>query len=131
MVHFTARDQMPTDSKQCYNCKSNLDCVIHRKLYQCQVLFTWNTETGEWNVLDYGNLSEVLNKKSSGELNSIARQSAAEFKSTLNYNTNLSNYLRILDCCNEKPKLYLRDQRNSIEFYRNTKKVNLSLDNFD
>lgn len=129
MVHFTARDQLPSNSKQCYNCTSNLDCVFHRKLYQCQVLFTWNIETGEWHVLDYGTLHEVPDKKNSGELNSIAQQLALELKSKMNLDEHLStNHLRVLDCCNEKPKLFLRDYRNSIEFYRNVKKFNLNFD---
>lgn len=43
----------------CINCSSNLDCVFHRKHYQCCSLFTWDVATGDWTVLDYGELVEM------------------------------------------------------------------------
>lgn len=131
MVHFTAHDQIPTDSKQCYNCSSNLDCVFHRKYFQSQTLFTWNVETGNWNILDYGDLTEVSDKRNSGELNNAAKKIANDITSKFNGNLNTLNHLRILDCSNDKSKLLLKDLNNSIEFYRNSKKINFNLENFE
>lgn len=66
-VHFTATDKLPllkSDSGDagnydCINCSSNVDCVFHRKHYQCCSLFTWDVATGDWAVLDYGELVEM------------------------------------------------------------------------
>lgn len=123
MVHFTAIDTLPTGTKECLNCVNNLDCVFHRKQYQCRTLFTWNLETGDWTVLDYGDLLEVAQKsKSTGELNKILQKLAADFFNNLNDLESFNN-LRVLDCCNDKSKEFLRDYQNSIEFYRSLGKT--------
>lgn len=125
MVHFTAIDCLPSGTKECLNCVNNLDCVFHRKQYQCRTLFTWNLETGDWTVLDYGDLLEVAQKsniKNSGELNQILQKIAADLFNNLNDLESFNN-LRVLDCCNDKSKQFLRDYQNSIEFYRSVGKT--------
>lgn len=125
MVHFTAIDTLPTGTKECLNCVNNLDCVFHRKQYQCRTLFTWNLESGDWTVLDYGDLLEVAQKsnvKNSGELNQVLQKIAADLFNNLNDLESFNN-LRVLDCCNDKSKEFLRDYQNSIEFYRSVGKT--------
>lgn len=126
MVNFTARELQPTTTKQCLNCTSsqNLDCVFHRKYYECRTLFTWDIETGDWNILDYGDLVEVsatlANKRNSGELNTAVKKMSKELSTTDKMNRDIFNHLRVLDSCSEKSKDILKDFENSIEFYRSS-----------
>lgn len=125
MVHFNASDLQPYSStKSCVNCSSNLnlDCVFHRKHYECQILFTWDIESGEWNVLDYGTLLEVspvlASGKNSSYIHRIVAKLAADMTSGLNAYSDIFNNLRVLDTCVGKSKKVLKDIDNSIEFYR-------------
>lgn len=125
MVNFTASDLQPDPSIiNCINCSSNsnLDCVFHRKHYECQILFTWDIETGEWNVLDYGNLSEVspalASEKHTPYIHRIVSKLASDMISGLTSYNEIFNNLHVLDSCVEKSKKVLRDVDNSIEFHR-------------
>lgn len=125
MVNFTASDLQPDASiNSCINCTSNLnlDCVFHRKHYECQILFTWDTETGEWNVLDYGHLLEVPTSLTNDEhtpyIHRIIGKLASEMISNLDSYTEIFDNLHVLDSCVEKSKKILQDADNSIEFYR-------------
>lgn len=127
MLHFTARDiQPPNTVKPCVNCTStqNLDCVFHRKHYECRILFTWDIDTGEWNVQDYGELLEVPPihgyGRNSSELHRTVKKLATELIGSLGEQPDLFNNVRVLDCCNEKSKEVLKDLDNSIEFYRSS-----------
>lgn len=123
MVNFTASD-LQTDSSinNCINCSSklNLDCAFHQKHYECQILFTWDVDTGEWNVLDYGNLKEVPTSLTSNEhapyIHRIMSKLATEMISNLKFE--MFNNLHVLDSCVDKSKKILRDADNSIEFHR-------------
>lgn len=125
MAHFTASD-LQTDSSfnSCVNCTSNLnlDCVFHRKHYECQILFTWDIEAGEWNVIDYGNLLEVspslANGKSPSYIHRIVGKLATDLTNGLTAHTEIFNNLHVLDSCVDKSKKVLKNVDNSIEFYR-------------
>ncbi|XP_037027294.1 uncharacterized protein LOC119068035 isoform X2 [Bradysia coprophila] len=127
IVHFTARDLISTNTKECINCTSNqnLDCVFHRKHFESRTLFTWSMENGDWQVLDYGELIEVsptmAYKRNSSELNSVVKKLAADLSADVSKRDICYN-LRVLDSCTNKSKEILRDQHNSIEFYRNSNK---------
>lgn len=127
IVHFTARDLISNNTKECINCSSNqnLDCVFHRKHFESRTLFTWNMENGDWEVLDYGELIEVsptmAYKRNSSELNSVVKKLAADLSADVSKRDICSN-LRVLDSCTNKSKEILRDEHNSIEFYRNSNK---------
>ena len=143
MIHFTAREHLLLNEKSCMNCANNLDCVLHRKHYQCSTLFTWDTDTGIWNVLDYGLLVEVESGNApfssnvkvkrnpikmllkNNNLVNAGRQLHDKIKNVANYlttsydfNYKFLNNLRVLDSCHEKSKNILHDLHNSIEFYR-------------
>ncbi|XP_031633337.1 uncharacterized protein LOC116347070 isoform X2 [Contarinia nasturtii] len=135
MVNFTASDmQLDPSVNNCLNCSSNLnlDCVFHRKHYECQILFTWDIETGEWNVLDYGHLMEVppilTSEKHTPYIHRIVSKLAADMISGLSAYTDIFNQLHVLDSCVEKSKKILRDVDNSIEFYRTTAQIRYSSD---
>lgn len=125
MAHFTASDLQPDSNiKNCTNCSSslNLDCAFHRKHYECQILFTWDIDTGEWNVLDYGNMTEVsaslANGKNPSYIHRIVSKLAADMISGLIAYSELFNNLHVLDSCVDKSKKILTDYENSIAFYR-------------
>lgn len=135
MVHFTASDLHPDSSiNNCANCSSklNLDCVFHRKHYECQILFTWDIDTGEWDVIDYGNLLEVspvlVTGKSTPYIHRIVGKLAADMISGLNGCSDIFNNLHVLDSCIDRSKKVLRDIENSIEFYRTSVKNHYSSD---
>lgn len=128
MVHFTASDLQPDNNiKNCVNCSShlNIDCLFHRKHYECQILFTWDIDTGEWNVLDYGNLIEVppmlANGKNTPYIHRIVGKLAYDMISGLNAYSEIFNNLHVLDSCMDKSKKVLKDIENSIEFYRTSR----------
>lgn len=138
MVNFTASDIQPESTiNNCINCTNNLnlDCVFHRKHYECQILFTWDIETGEWNVLDYGQLIEVSTSLTSDGrtpyIHRIISKMAFEMISNLSSYTDLFNNLHVLDSCVEKSKKILRDADNSIEFYRTTCQMRYTSDSSD
>lgn len=127
MLHFTARDiQPPNTVKPCVNCSNtqNLDCVFHRKHFECRILFVWDIDTGEWNVQDYGDLHEVPTihgyDRNSSELHRMVKKFAADLIDGLGEQPELFQNVRVLDCCNEKSKDVLKDLENSIEFYRSS-----------
>lgn len=82
-------------------------------------------ESGDWEVLDYGELIEVsptmAYKRNSSELNSVVKKLAAELAADVS-KRDICNNLRVLDSCQMKSKEILRDEHNSIEFYRNSSK---------
>lgn len=164
MVNFTASDLQPDPSiNNCINCSSNLnlDCVFHRKHYECQILFTWSSETGEWNVLgktnhsqfnsiqililiyptvlrvDYGNLLEVppamamASEKHQPYIHRIVSKLASDLISGLTAYNEIFNNLHVLDSCVDKSKKVLRDVDNSIEFYRTSGQIRYSSDYSD
>lgn len=127
IVHFTALDRISNNTKECINCSSNqnLDCVFHRKHFETRTLFTWNMESGDWEVLDYGELTEIsptlAYRRNSSELNSVVKKLAADLSAELS-KRDICNNLRVLDSCTNKSKEILRDVHNSIEFYRHSSK---------
>lgn len=119
----------------CVNCSSNMDycCVFHRKHYQCCSLFTWDTQTGEWLVLDYGQLTEINdksrnqsnNKKQSINLRNAIKdlvqnlRNAVEGKRSATSPDDVDHdHIRVLESRNDKSKESLIDLRNCIEFYK-------------
>lgn len=116
----------------CINCSSNLDCVFHRKHYHCCSLFTWDVVTGEWNVLDYGELVEMgqklrnqSTKKQTAILRARAKRMADQLRDSSDgkgdevvNETSQQHHIRVWDSCNTKSKNALTDLRNCIEFYR-------------
>ena len=113
-----------TGHYDCINCSSNLDCVFHRKHYQCCSLFTWDVATGEWTVLDYGELVEMGQKwrnQSTKKQTTILRARARKMANHLRVMTDGvgdGDHLKVLDSCNVKSKDALTDLKNCIEFYR-------------
>lgn len=91
-------------------------------------------ESGDWNILDYGDMAEVspnTAKRVPGELNVIVKRIAEELSTTGGYlSRNYFDHLRILDSCTDKSKDVLRDYQNSIEFYRSNNSGSSVNDNF-
>lgn len=111
-------------------------------------MFTWNVETGDWTILDYGELAELPPSKlrnpggssshgsvtggsggggagasgsSASELTRIVRKMAREMAPSMRRTDRPDEDwagLWTLDSCVERSKEVLRDQHNSIEFYR-------------
>lgn len=110
--------------KHCVNCSSNLnlDCIFHRKHYESRILFTWDIDTGEWNVLDYGELVEIppvlAFSRNSSELHRAVKKLANELTSVMITDLYSNDHLRVLDSSIDKSKDVLVDSENSIEFYR-------------
>lgn len=100
-------------------CKNNTDCAPHRKQYESRTLFTWNVATGDWQILDYGTLSDAAKRKT-GELNGIVKKLAVDMMQQQQQQQRdmYGDNLWILDSCNEKSKEVLRDCEKAIEFYR-------------
>ncbi|XP_055678526.1 uncharacterized protein LOC129787187 [Lutzomyia longipalpis] len=119
LVHFTA---MEKNRGQCLTCAAAVDCVYHRRQFQANALFTWDTESGEWNVEDYGELSEVT-KPSPAKTSSALTMAAFALGRDIRQKRRsieggTTEHLRVLNSCNEKSKETLSDTRNCIEFYR-------------
>lgn len=131
MAHFTANEIQPDSSyNNCVNCTStqNLDCAFHRKHYECQILFTWDVEAGEWNVIDYGSLLEVAPSLANGKppsyIHRVAGRIAADMTTGLTAYSGAFNSLHVLDSCLDKSKKILTDADNSVEFYRTSQHRN-------
>lgn len=126
----------------CINCSSNLDCVFHRKHYQCCSLFTWDMATGEWSVLDYGDLVEMNKKwrnqntkKQTTILKARTNRVAMQLRASLAGRRvsagdegidGVDGHLRVLDSCYAKSKEALTDLRNCVEFYRGSEAASSS-----
>lgn len=143
-VHFTATDKLPPiglrsntqrtsgapsppGNYDCINCSSNLDCVFHRKHYHCCSMFTWDVVSGEWSVLDYGELVEMGPKwrsQSTKKQTTFLRAKAWKLTEQLRgggtdeQERPADRHLRVLDSCNVKSKAAVTDLRNGVEFYR-------------
>lgn len=105
-----------------------MDCAPHRKLYESRTLFTWNVATGDWQILDYGSLTEAT-KRNSGELNIIVKNLAADMvRCGDEQQRDIYDNLWILDSCNEKSKEVLHDCDKAIEFYRGRRDPRISDD---
>ncbi|XP_017472984.1 PREDICTED: uncharacterized protein LOC108363958 [Rhagoletis zephyria] len=126
MAQFSARDQLPTSPTNCLNCSRKLDCAFHRRQFECRILFTWNMENGEWEVLDYGELhecklSDVISPiKRCGRLpvtlSETAKKLASEMSASLSkIEQNYTCNLRVLDSNIKKSKLSVADYDNVIE----------------
>uniref|UniRef100_A0A182QML9 DDB1- and CUL4-associated factor 15 WD40 repeat-containing domain-containing protein n=1 Tax=Anopheles farauti TaxID=69004 RepID=A0A182QML9_9DIPT len=129
VLQFTANDIGHCKPKSCQNCSSTIDCQTHRKVYQCRSLFTWCITTGEWIILDYGNLSSgpyLEVKKLASNYNRLLKKlrsftrklftsGKGEYESDRTYE--YLNHLRVLDSDASKAKRRLTDLDNMIEFY--------------
>ncbi|KAH8307564.1 hypothetical protein KR044_003005 [Drosophila immigrans] len=125
MAQFSARDQLPTAPTNCLYCTGRMGCVIHNRQYECRILFTWNMESGQWQVLDYGELKEMhelfspLKRlgKSRLTLAQLARQTAQEMATSLNGLPNYKSNLRVLNSDIKKSKSSICDLDNMVEFH--------------
>uniref|UniRef100_W8C9T5 DDB1-and CUL4-associated factor 15 n=1 Tax=Ceratitis capitata TaxID=7213 RepID=W8C9T5_CERCA len=126
MAQFTARDQLPTSPTNCLNCSLKLDCIYHRRQFECRILFTWNMENGEWEVLDYGELHECKQSdlispiKRCGRMPVTLAQTAKSLAKEMSLSLskieqNYTSNLRVLDSNIKKSKLSLADHDNAIE----------------
>lgn len=61
-INLNKSDSGDAGNYDCINCSSNLDCVFHRKHYHSLSMFTWDVATGDWTVLEYGELVEMGQK---------------------------------------------------------------------
>lgn len=110
--HFTAHDilpQKPGDKMQ----------PIDR--FECRILFTWNMETGVWDVIDYGELKEMsalsILRSSTGGLAKLAKTLSTELTNSLSKIINYSDNLKILDSTLDKSKPYITDLDHMVEFH--------------
>ncbi|XP_060647869.1 LOW QUALITY PROTEIN: uncharacterized protein LOC132785685 [Drosophila nasuta] len=125
MAQFSARDQMPTTPTNCLYCTGRMGCVFHNRQYECRILFTWNMDSGQWQVLDYGELKEMhelfspLKRlgKSRLTLAQLARQTAQEMTASLNGLPDYYSNLRVLNSDMKKSKSSICDLDNMVEFH--------------
>ncbi|XP_037943322.1 uncharacterized protein LOC119676160 [Teleopsis dalmanni] len=124
MAQFAATDQLPCSSTNCFNCSRKLDCIYHRHKYECRILFSWNMETGVWDILDYGELIEYKTvskvqqtKKVTDDLACRAKKIANELSTNLKNIQDYTCNLRVLESDLRKPKSYITDLDNMLEFY--------------
>lgn len=125
MAQFSARDQMPTTSTNCVYCTGRMGCVLHNRQYECRILFTWNMETGQWQVLDYGELKEMhelfspLKRLGKSRLTfaQLARQTAREMALSLSSLPDYTSNLRVLNADMKKSKSSICDLDNMVEFH--------------
>ncbi|XP_017100838.2 uncharacterized protein [Drosophila bipectinata] len=123
MAQFSARDQPLAN---CLHCTGRMDCVFHNRQYECRILFTWNMEGGQWQVLDYGELREVPEQfnplkrlgKARLTFTQLARKMGQEMAENLSlclpdYTSNL----RVLHSDMRKSKAYISDLDNMVEFH--------------
>lgn len=122
MAHFSAREEVTS----CLNCSRKLNCAFHRRQYECRVLFTWNMFTGEWDVLDFGELHDhkLQNifirkgvKRNPVSLAQRAKKLAREMAQTLSKLPDYTSNLRVLNSNIKKSKKTITDIDNMIEFY--------------
>ncbi|XP_058057363.1 uncharacterized protein LOC131208582 [Anopheles bellator] len=129
VLQFTANDVDSSKPQHCKNCSGTIDCQTHRKVYQCRSLFTWCVTSGEWSVLDYGNLCSgpYLNmKKLTSNYNRLLKKLRRFTKklfvnggeSEANRTYDYLQHLRVHDSDVSKTKQRLVDLENMIEFYR-------------
>ncbi|XP_017968655.1 uncharacterized protein LOC108659970 isoform X2 [Drosophila navojoa] len=125
MAQFSARDQMPTAPTNCMYCTGRMGCVFHNRQYECRILFTWNMESGQWQVLDYGELREMhelfspLRRLGKSRLTfaQLARQMAQEMAASLSRLPDYTSNLRILSADIKKSKTSICDLDNMVEFH--------------
>ncbi|XP_034487357.1 uncharacterized protein LOC117791657 [Drosophila innubila] len=125
MAQFSARDQMPTTPTNCMYCTGRMGCVFHNRQYECRILFTWNMESGQWQVLDYGELKEMhelfspLKRLGKSRLTfaQLARQTAQEMATSLNSLPDYTCNLRVLNSDMKKSKSCICDLDNMVEFH--------------
>ncbi|EDW13996.1 uncharacterized protein LOC6572426 [Drosophila mojavensis] len=125
MAQFSARDQMPTAPTNCMYCTGRMGCVFHNRQYECRILFTWNMESGQWQVLDYGELKEMnelfspLRRLGKSRLTfaQVARQMAKEMAASLSRLPDYTSNLRILSADIKKSKTSICDLDNMVEFH--------------
>ncbi|XP_075150533.1 uncharacterized protein LOC142224635 [Haematobia irritans] len=122
MAHFSAREEFSS----CLNCSRKISCGFHQRQYECRVLFCWNMTTGEWDVLDFGELQEhkLQNiftnkgvKRNQVSLAQRAKKLAREMAQTLNKLPDYTSNLRVLDSNINKSKKTINDIDNMIELY--------------
>ncbi|XP_017040144.1 uncharacterized protein LOC108087324 [Drosophila ficusphila] len=123
MAQFSARDQAMAI---CLHCTGRMDCAFHKRQYECRILFTWNMETGQWQVLDYGELREVHEQFSPLKRLGKARLTFAQMAKKMGQEMaaglglNLPDYtsnLRVLTSDIRKSKMYISDLDNMVEFH--------------
>ncbi|XP_065372425.1 uncharacterized protein LOC135964204 [Calliphora vicina] len=120
MAHFSAREEVSS----CLNCSRKLSCAFHRREYECRVLFTWNMLTGEWDILDFGELQDYNHYKYSPKgnfspnvtLQQRAKKLAREMAQTLHKLPDYTSNLRILESNVKKSMKSVTDIDNMIEF---------------
>jgi len=103
-----------------------MDCPFHNRQYECRILFTWNMESGQWQVLDYGELKEVPEQFSPLKRLGKARLTFAQMarkmgqEMAVGVGLNLPDYtsnLRVLNSDIRKSKMYISDLDNMVEFH--------------
>lgn len=110
--HFTAHDILPPKPGE---------KMLPIDRFECRILFTWNMETGIWEVIDYGELKEMsalsILKSSTGGLAKLAKNLSIELTSSLNRVQNCSDNLKVLDSTLDKSKPYITDLDHMVEFH--------------
>ncbi|KAH8241949.1 hypothetical protein KR038_003162, partial [Drosophila bunnanda] len=123
VAQFSARDHPLAN---CLHCTGRMDCVFHNRQYECRILFTWNTESGQWQVLDYGELMETheqfspLKRLGKARLTfaQLARKMGQEMADSLRLNLpDYASNLRVLNSDIRKSKAYISDLDNMVEFH--------------
>ncbi|XP_017079895.2 uncharacterized protein LOC108113723 [Drosophila eugracilis] len=123
MAQFSARDQ---PLAICSHCTGRMECVFHNRQYECRILFTWNMESGQWHVLDYGELKEVheqfspLKRLGKARLTfaQAARKMGQEMANGLSQHLpDYTSNLRVLNSDIRKSKMYISDLDNMVEFH--------------
>ncbi|EDV93113.1 uncharacterized protein LOC6564021 [Drosophila grimshawi] len=133
MAQFSARDQMPTSPTNCMYCTGRMGCNFHKGQYECRILFTWNMESGQWQVLDYGELKEIhelfspLKRLGKSRLTfaQVAKQMAREMSASLNRLPDYTCNLRVLTADIKKSKTSICDLDNMVEFF--LKRTNIEM----
>nr|AAL28458.1 GM05651p [Drosophila melanogaster] len=122
-AQFSARDQ---PLAICIHCTGRMDCVFHNRQYESRILFTWNMESGQWLVLDYGELKEVHEQfnplKRLGKARLTFAQMAKKMgkEMAVSLGLNLPDYtsnLRVLNSDIRKSKMFISDLDNMVEFH--------------
>lgn len=110
--HFTAHDILPPKPGEKMH-------PIDR--FECRILFTWNMETGVWDVIDYGELKEMsalsVLRSSTGGLAKLAKNLSIELTNSLNKLQDYSDNLKVLDSTMDKSKPYITDLDHMVEFH--------------
>ncbi|XP_022210853.2 uncharacterized protein LOC111066489 [Drosophila obscura] len=125
MAQFSARDQPYAPMTNCLHCTGRIDCMFHNRQYECRILFTWNMESGQWQVLDYGELREMhelfnpLKRLCKARLTfaQMAKKMAKEMTESLNKLPDYASNLRVLNSDIKKSKSYICDLDNMVEFH--------------